>query len=129
MAASLGKMPTTSVRRLIAALDLFQRIGRTDLQAIRFGKGHVRQDVGLVHERTDLREALSELIGDRTPLSTRIGLAFLVEDGADGLAATGRRRLCTAHARTGCSRDPFATGERLQKRRNLHPAFPGENQR
>ena len=63
-----------------ASLDLgvepLQRIGRLDLQAMRCGKGHVRQDVGLVlvHERTDLREALSELIGDRTLRSRWRGL-------------------------------------------------------
>ena len=63
-----------------ASLDLgvepLQRIGRLALQAMRCGKGHVRQDVGLVlvHERTDLREALSELIGDRTLRSRWRGL-------------------------------------------------------
>src|SRR5215510_14863827 len=45
----------------------------------------MREDVGfsLVHQHCDLREAFSELIGDRTPLSTGFRLAVLREDGAD----------------------------------------------
>jgi hypothetical protein len=40
-----------------------------NLQPMRLGEAQVRQDVGLslVHQRLDLREAFSKLIGDRTP--------------------------------------------------------------
>jgi len=46
-----------------------------NLPPVRCGEGYVREHVGfgLTHERTDRREALSDLIGDCAPLSS--GLA------------------------------------------------------
>jgi len=54
------------------------------LPPVRCGEGYVREHVGfgLTHERTDRREALSDLIGDCAPLSSGLDLGGLGEDGA-----------------------------------------------
>jgi hypothetical protein len=60
-----------------------------NLQPVRCGEGYVPEHVGfdLTHERTDRREALSELIGDCAPLSSGLGLG--------GLAKTARMMAAT----------------------------------
>ena len=52
MASSLGKMPTTSVRRLISPLRRSMRVGRVQLGAVLAREGHVGEHVllGLVHD-------------------------------------------------------------------------------
>ena len=66
MAASFGKIPTTSVRRLISAFEPLERIGRRDLLAMRFGEVHEREHVvlGLVHHRGELGQLRAELVRD-----------------------------------------------------------------
>ena len=131
-----------------------------DLQAMRCGKGHVRQDVGLVlvHERTDLREALSELIGDRTLRSRWRGLETwagsqcwdtrsrkVEQQGIQTSTYTNAPVLAptvdcgvalrslegAAFARRTPTPDVLAIRSQRANgyRRSPHPAFPGENQR
>lgn len=89
MAGSLGKIPTTSMRRLISAFKrssvrAFERVGAVQLLPVRLGKRHVRQNLILaaVHERCDLGVLLSQLISDQAPLPMAFGTAVLGEDRA-----------------------------------------------
>ena len=70
MAASLGKMPTTSVRRLISPLSRSIGLVRVQLGPVRRGEAHVGEHVGLglVHEGGELGQLGAELIGDLAPL-------------------------------------------------------------
>jgi len=70
IAASLGKMPTTSVRRLISALTRSSGVRRCDLCAMRFVKAHERQHVvlGIAEHDRELRKLRGELIRDDVPL-------------------------------------------------------------
>jgi hypothetical protein len=74
MAASLGKMATTLVRRLISAFSVqpLQRVGAVDLQPVREGV-HVRQHLvfGVVHHLGQLGHGLAELVGHDAPLLAR----------------------------------------------------------
>ena len=114
MAASLGKMPTTSVLRLISPpeqvrgrLPLDGVVG-VQLGAVLLGEGHVGQHVGLggVHEAGELGHAGPQLIGDLSPLGLGCGLVILGEGGADeggdhpalGLAGVGQRIAHEVHA-------------------------------
>jgi hypothetical protein len=56
MASSLGQMPTTSVRRLIFAIETFERIDGVDFRPMIFRATHEGQHIGLcfVHERGEL---------------------------------------------------------------------------
>ena len=83
MAASLGKMPTTSVRRLISPLSALDRIGASAAwpDAAR-GKRHVGEHVGLglVHQGGELRQLGAQLIGDLAPLRAG-GLGVVLGEG------------------------------------------------
>ena len=70
MAASLGKMPTTSVRRLISPLSRSSGLVECSLARCCWREGHVGQHVGLglVHQRGELRDLGPELVGDAAPL-------------------------------------------------------------
>ena len=70
MAASLGKMPTTSVRRLISPLSRSSGLVECSLARCCCREGHVGQHVGLglVHEAGELGQLRPELVGDRAPL-------------------------------------------------------------
>jgi hypothetical protein len=56
MAASLGKMLTTSARRLISPLTRSRALGQVDLGLVLLGKAHVGEHVllGLVQHRREL---------------------------------------------------------------------------
>ena len=70
IAFSLGKMPTTLVRRLISPLRRSSGFGRMQLLAVLPGEAHVGEDVvlGLVHEGGELWRLGPELVGDQAPL-------------------------------------------------------------
>ena len=82
MAASLGKMPTTSVRRLISPFKRSIGLVECSLGRCRGREGHVSQHVGLdlIHERGELGDLGSELIGDLAPLGAG-GLGILLGEG------------------------------------------------
>jgi hypothetical protein len=56
MAAPLGKIPTTSVRRLISPFSRSMGLVECSLARCSLGKGHVGQHVGfcLIHDRRQL---------------------------------------------------------------------------
>lgn len=58
MASSLGKIPTTSLRRLIS-LEALGRVGAMQHRPVLLREGHVGQHVrlGIVHDRSQLRSA------------------------------------------------------------------------
>ena len=66
---SLGKMPTTSVRRLISPLSRSRRWWSA-ASSVLGGKAHIGEDVGLglVHEARRVWAAWAELVGDLAPL-------------------------------------------------------------
>ena len=66
MAASLGKMPTTSVRRLISPLRRSSGLVECSLARCAAGKRHVGEHVGLglVHQGGELGQLGPELVGD-----------------------------------------------------------------
>jgi len=69
MAASLGKMPTTSGRRLISAFDALEWIDRSDLRPVRFWEGQSQHVVTRIfHHRSKLRSLRSQLIDHDVPL-------------------------------------------------------------
>ena len=70
MAASLGKMPTTLVRRLTSAWSRSIRVCGVQFLAVLLGESHVGEDVvlGFVHENCQLGHLGPELVGDLTPL-------------------------------------------------------------
>ncbi len=85
MDASLGKIPTTSVRRLISP---FRRsIGFVLCSFVRCcgGKGHVGEDVllGAVHEGRELRQLRAHLVRHQPPLGFGRGVVWLSEGGSD----------------------------------------------
>src|SRR6516165_7729824 len=83
-ASSLGKMPTTSVRRLISAVDAFERIGGMQLGAMlrreRLVGGHVRLGrIALAYEAAATGSGLragSLLVGSRLTSSIRRALRY-----------------------------------------------------
>ena len=85
MAASLGKMPTTSVRRLISPLSRSSGLVECSLVAVGGREGHVGQDVGLglVEEAGELGQLGPQLIGDPAPLGLGGVGVVLGEGGAD----------------------------------------------
>ena len=128
----------------IATDPLVNFIRAVNLQPMRLREAQVRQDVGLglVHQRADLREALSELIGDRTPLSPRLGFALLGEDGADERGDHLALALGDVDEHVSHEVHPAALPGRLQHLRNgrlqplvvvgddeLHPAQAATRQR
>ena len=82
MAASLGKMPTTSVRRLISPLRRSSGLVRVQLGAVLGREGHVGEHVGLglVHEGGELGHLGPELVGDAAPLGAG-GLGVVLGEG------------------------------------------------
>ena len=78
MASSLGKMPTTSVRRLISPLS-------RSILAMLLREGHVGEDVGLglIHDRRELGHFRPDLVGNGPPLSARCLGCLLGASGAD----------------------------------------------
>ena len=85
MASSLGKMPTTSVRRLISPLRRSSGLVECSLARCSLREGHVGQHVGLglVHEGGELRHLGPELIGDAAPLGAGGFGVVLGEGGGD----------------------------------------------
>ena len=71
MASSLGKMPTTSVRRLISPLSRSSGLVECSLAPMLLREGHVGQHVGLglIHEGGELRQLGAQLIGDRCAIA------------------------------------------------------------
>jgi hypothetical protein len=87
MASSLGKMPTTSVRRLISPLTCSIGLVELQLGAMCDRKGHVGEhvDLGLVHERGELRQFGAQLVGDPAPLcASRFGIVLGEGSGDEG---------------------------------------------
>jgi hypothetical protein len=93
MAASLGKMPTTSVRRLISPFSRSGGLVEWSLLQSSLGEAHVGHDVGLgrVHEGGELRKLGPQLVGDAAPLGLAGGAVLLGEgrgdEGRDDAAA------------------------------------------
>ena len=85
IAASLGKMPTTSVRRLISPLRRSSGLVEWILARCSLGKRHVGEDVllGLVQERRELRQLGPDLVGDLAPLGLGGVGMVLGEGGGD----------------------------------------------
>ena len=85
MAASLGKIPTTLVRRLTSAWS--RSIGFVGVQflAVLPGEAHVGEDVvlGFVRENCQLGHLGPELVGDLAPLDLRAVGVLLGEGGGD----------------------------------------------
>ena len=73
MASSLGKMATTSVRRLISPLRRSSGLVECSCAPVVLGEGHVGEHVvlGLVHQLGELAEALAQAVGDGAPLLVR----------------------------------------------------------
>ena len=104
MASSLGKMPTTSVRRLISPLS--RSIGLVECSLVRCcgREGHVGEHVGLglVQEGGELGQLGAQLIGDPAPLRSG-GLGIVLgerggdEGGDDTPAALAGMRQRVAH--------------------------------
>lgn len=107
MAPSLGKMPTTWVRRLTSALSCSS--GLVEWIGVRCALGEIHEGqhvvLGLVHQRGGLGELGAQLVGDRTPLHVgRLGVV-LGKGRGDGRAdhappalaggASTLRRKCT----------------------------------
>ena len=92
MASALGKMPTTSVRRLISplsrssglALWIFGRWSPLS-RGQAFGKAHEGENIGfgLIHQDGELCHLGSELIGHLRPLAAGHFSVFLGKGGGD----------------------------------------------
>jgi hypothetical protein len=74
MAASLGKMPTTSVRRLISPFSrsigfVLCSLARWAAGTMGGGEAHIGEHVrlGVVHEGREFRQLGAQLIGDLAP--------------------------------------------------------------
>ena len=81
MAASLGKMPTTSVRRLISPLRRSSRLVECSL-AVLDPEGHVGEHICLrfVQEGCELGQLGAQLIGDAAPLRSG-GFGIVLREG------------------------------------------------
>src|SRR5205814_10206006 len=88
-----------------APLDLgvesFERVRRVDLRPMRPREGHEGEHVvlGLVHQRTELGELASKLIGHRSPLRARCVGRLLHEHRADGRRDHASLRLARVRQR------------------------------
>src|SRR6188472_4136341 len=82
MASSLGKMPTTSVLRLISPLRRSIGFVECSLARCSFGKVMVGEHVGfgIIHDGGELRNFRPDLIDDRAPLEA-CGLSCLLSEG------------------------------------------------
>lgn len=85
MASSLGKMPTTSVRRFDLAVEALDRIRAVKLCPMLFREGHVGENVrlGIIEDGGELRHLRPDLVGDGAPLSTCDLERLLREGGGD----------------------------------------------
>ena len=101
MAASLGKMPTTSVRRLISPFSRSSGLVRVQLGAVLGREAHVGQHVGLglVHQGGELGDLGPELVGDAAPLGLGGCSASSWAKAVAMKAETTRRPLLPAWAR------------------------------
>ena len=105
MAASLGKIPTTLVRRLTSAWSRSIGFVECNFWAVLPGEAHVGEDVvlGFVHENCQLGHLGPELVGDLAPLDLRAVGVLLGEgggdEGGDDAPAPGGR-----HGPAGCGR-------------------------
>ena len=95
LAASLGKMPTTLVRRLKGGLakrtsrcdiDPLQQVGAVKLFPVLLGEGSERQHVlpSLMHERGGLGEAIHQGGGQVIPAAEEFAGGLLGENAAQG---------------------------------------------
>ena len=78
MLASLGKMPTTSARRLTSLLRRSSG-GAVQLGSMLTGESHVGEHVmfAVIHQRGELGPSRAELIGDVSPgLVRRVGVGL-----------------------------------------------------
>ena len=96
MASSLGKMPTTSVRRLISPLT--RSIGLVECSAwcgAPAGRAHVGEHValGLIHQLGELLDPRAQLVGDLSPLGPG-SLGGVVWAKAVPMKAETTRRPC-----------------------------------
>ncbi len=107
--ASLGKMPTTSVRRLISPFSRSSGFVLWILARCSLGNAHVGKHVGLgvIHQRGQFRHPRSQLIGDPCATASRASSASSCANAVPIQAAT-MRRLCLAgmrqHLRMKCTR-------------------------
>jgi hypothetical protein len=79
MASSLGKMRTTSVRRLNLTVEALERIDRVDFRSVILRESHEGEHVGfrLVHQRGELRHLGTQLIGHLAALlARRLGIVL-----------------------------------------------------
>ena len=85
MASSLGKMPTTLVRRLISPCRRSSGLVEWSLARCAAGEAHTGQHVvlGLVHEDGQLRCLGPELVGDLAPLDPGAVRVLLGEGSGD----------------------------------------------
>src|SRR5262245_56189504 len=85
-ARALGKMPTTSVRRLTLLVQAFLRVVGPDLAPVVLWKRQIGQHLvlGLIQELGDTWEASTQLVGDAAPLFTSGGGIRVDEHRADG---------------------------------------------
>jgi hypothetical protein len=85
MASSLGKMPTTSVRRLISPFS--RSIGLVEQILAQCSLGEVHEgenvDLGLIEQGGEFRQTAAQLIGDVAPLFAGGGRGVLGESGGD----------------------------------------------
>ena len=85
MASSLGKMPTTSVRRLISPLTRSSGLVECSLTRCWGCETHVGEDVvlGGLHQHRQLGDGRAELVGDLAPLHLGGVGGVLGEGGGD----------------------------------------------
>jgi hypothetical protein len=85
IAASLGKMPITSVRRLISPIGLSMGLVGVQLGTVLGREAHVGEHVGLglVHQGGQLGDLGPELVGDAAPLLLCRLNVVLGEGGGD----------------------------------------------
>jgi hypothetical protein len=86
MAASLGRMPTTRVRRFDLLVHPLEQVGAPDLLPVVLGEVAERQYVflGPVHEISGLGEALRQRGGQIVPAGLDLRGALLGEHAAQG---------------------------------------------
>lgn len=85
MAFSFGKMPTTSVLRLISPLTRSNGIGGVQLGPVGRRDDYVGEDIyfDLIHQFGQFARLGTQLVGDLAPLGMGGGGGFLGKGGAD----------------------------------------------
>ena len=104
MAASLGKMPTTSVRRLISPLTRSSGLVEWILARCSLGKAHVGEHVllGLVQQRGELGQLGPDLVGDLAPLGLG-GVGMVLGEGGGDEGRRPRAGRSCRHGRGRCA--------------------------